>query len=141
MNFAPSPDQLRWRDAARAFARERCAPLVRQADADGRFPIELVPDMGALGLLAGPVDAALGGSGMDYVSFALVYEELGYVDSSIRGFLAVHGGLVTLCLRDHGTPAQQAEYTKMQAEQQNQRGGGGQGGGAQGGGRGNRGGG
>lgn len=110
MNFAPSPAQLRWRDAARAFARERCAPLVRQADADGRFPIELVPEMGALGLLAGPVDPALGGSGMDYVSYGLVYEELGYVDSSIRGFLAVHGGLVTLCLRDHGTPAQQAEW-------------------------------
>ncbi|MEO8084879.1 MAG: acyl-CoA dehydrogenase family protein [Ardenticatenales bacterium] len=110
MNFAPSPVQLRWRDTARAFARERCAPLVRQADADGRFLIELVPEMGALGLLAGPVDAALGGSAMDYVSFALVYEELGYVDSSIRGFLAVHGGLVTLCLRDHGTAAQQVQW-------------------------------
>jgi alkylation response protein AidB-like acyl-CoA dehydrogenase len=42
---------------------------------------------------------------MDYLSFALVYEELGRVDSSVRGFLAVHAGLVSLCIRDWGTEA------------------------------------
>jgi alkylation response protein AidB-like acyl-CoA dehydrogenase len=39
-----------------------------------------------------------------------VYEELGQVDSSIRGFLAVHAGLVSLCLRDWGTEEQKRHY-------------------------------
>ena len=47
---------------------------------------------------------------MDYVSFALVAEELGRVDSSVRGFLTVHAGLVTLCLREWGSEAQRAHY-------------------------------
>ena len=110
MNFAPTPEQARWRDIAEAFARDVVAPRAAEAERTGVFPVDLVPRMGELGLLAGPVDPALGGSGMDYVSFALVYEALGYVDASVRGFLAVHGGLVTLCLRDHGTPEQQRAW-------------------------------
>lgn len=110
MNFALSPEQTMWRDRARAFARSEAAPIAIAAEAEGRFAIELVARMGELGLLAGPVPRDLGGSALDYVSFALIYEELGYVDSSLRGFLAVHGGLVTACLRDHGTPEQQRSW-------------------------------
>jgi alkylation response protein AidB-like acyl-CoA dehydrogenase len=47
---------------------------------------------------------------MDYPTFALVYEELGRVDSSVRGFLAVHAGLVSLCIHDWGTEAQKQRY-------------------------------
>lgn len=105
-----TPDQAAWRDRARAFAHDRVAPLARQADEAGRFPIELVPAMGRAGFLGGPIAPALGGAGMDHRALALVYEELGYVDSSVRGFMAVHTGLVTLCLADHGRPDQQAEW-------------------------------
>jgi alkylation response protein AidB-like acyl-CoA dehydrogenase len=47
---------------------------------------------------------------MDYLSFALVYEELGRADSSVRGFLAVHAGLVSLCIRDWATEQQKRRY-------------------------------
>ena len=47
---------------------------------------------------------------MDYVSFATVYEELGRVDSSVRGFLAVHGGLVSQCINGWGTDDQKRAY-------------------------------
>jgi len=110
VNFALSAEQARWRDVAAAFAKGELAPRVAEADRTETFPSDLVPRMGALGLLAGPVDPALGGSGMDYVAFALVYQALGEVDASMRGFLAVHGGLVTLCLRDHGSPEQQRAW-------------------------------
>lgn len=110
MNFDFDDTQRAWKERARAFARAEVAPLARAADESGIFPRELVPRMGELGLLAGPVDPDLGGSGMDYVAFAAVYDELGYVDSSIRGFLAVHGGLVTLAIRDHGTDEQRRRW-------------------------------
>ncbi|MDR7482268.1 MAG: acyl-CoA dehydrogenase family protein [Armatimonadota bacterium] len=110
MNFALTSAQRAVQERARRFAQEEVAPLARAADEQGRFPLQLVRRMGELGFLAGPVDTAYGGAGMDYVSFALVCEELGRVDASVRGFLAVHAGLVSLCLRDWGTEAQKRAY-------------------------------
>ncbi len=110
MNFDLTPEQQQVRERARAFARQEVAPLAREADEKGEFPLHLVRRMGQAGLLAGPISPDYGGAGMDYLSFALVYEELGRVDSSVRGFLAVHGGLVSLCIRDWGTEEQKRRY-------------------------------
>ncbi|HZC05657.1 MAG TPA: acyl-CoA dehydrogenase family protein [Ktedonobacterales bacterium] len=110
MDFELSPEQQRWQATARRFAQEEVAPLAREADERRRFSPELVPRMGELGLLGGPLEPAFGGSGMDYVSFALVAEELGRIDSSVRGFLTVHAGLVTLCIREWGSDEQRSRY-------------------------------
>ncbi len=110
MNFDLTPEQKRIRQLARQFARQEVAPLAREADEKGEFPLHLVRRMGELGFLTGPVEPKYGGAGLDYVSFALVYEELGWADSSVRGFLAVHAGLVSMCLRDWGTEAQKQQY-------------------------------
>lgn len=110
MNFELTPAQERIRARARHFAQEEVAPLAREADEKGEFPRHLVRRMGELGFLAGPITPDYGGSGMDSVSFALVYEELGRADSSVRGFLAVHGSLVSLCLHDWGSEEQKRHY-------------------------------
>jgi butyryl-CoA dehydrogenase len=110
MDFELSPEQRRWQEVARRFAREEVAPLARESDEQRLFSRDLVWRMGELGLLGGPLEREYGGSGMDYVSFALVAEELGRVDSSVRGFLTVHAGLVTLCLREWGSEEQRARY-------------------------------
>lgn len=110
MDFRLTPEQEAIRQRARDFAREEVAPIAREADEKGEFPLHLVRRMGELGFLCGPVEPEYGGAGMDYLSFALVYEELGWADSSVRGFLAVHAGLVALCLRDWGTEAQKRAY-------------------------------
>jgi alkylation response protein AidB-like acyl-CoA dehydrogenase len=110
MDFELSPDQRRWQEVAHTFAQQEVAPLARESDEKRLFSHALVRRMGALGLLGGPLESEYGGAGMDYVSFALVAEELGRVDSSVRGFLTVHAGLVTLCLRDWATHEQQRRY-------------------------------
>lgn len=110
MNFELTPEQRHIQARARQFAQEEVAPIAREADEKGEFPAHLVGRMGELGFLAGPIEPEYGGAGLDYVSFALVYEELGRVDSSVRGFLAVHTGLVSLCLRDWGTEGQKRRY-------------------------------
>jgi alkylation response protein AidB-like acyl-CoA dehydrogenase len=110
MNFSLTPEQQQIQARARAFAEDEVAPLARAADESGQFPLQLVGRMGELGFLAGPIAPEYGGAGMDYLSFALVYEELGRADSSVRGFLAVHAGLVSLCIRDWGTEQQRQRY-------------------------------
>ncbi len=110
MDFALSATQQATQRRARDFAQQELAPLARRADETGEFPTHLVPRLGELGFLTGPVDSRWGGSGLDHLSFALVYEELGRIDAAFRGFLAVHAGLVSLCLNDWGTPDQKGRY-------------------------------
>src|SRR5579864_3344275 len=110
MDFELTAEQKRIQALARQFAEQEVAPVAREADEKGEFPLHLVKRMGELGFLAGPIEPEYGGSGMDYVSFALLCEELGWADSSVRGFLTVHAGLVTLCIREWGTDEQRRRY-------------------------------
>ncbi|MGH2516865.1 MAG: acyl-CoA dehydrogenase family protein [Ktedonobacterales bacterium] len=110
MDLSLTPEQQRIQAIARDFATREVAPLAREADATGQFPAQLVPRLGELGLLAGPLAPAYGGAGMDYLSFALVCEELGRADSSVRGFLTVHAGLVALCIQQWGSEEQKRRY-------------------------------
>ncbi|GCE45812.1 hypothetical protein EI42_02769 [Thermosporothrix hazakensis] len=115
MDFALTPEQQRIQARARRFAQEEVAPVARQADESGVFPAHLVPRLAELGLLAGPLEQRYGGSGMDFVSYALLCEELGRVDSSVRGFLTVHASLVALCIQEWGTEEQKQRYLPLLA--------------------------
>ncbi len=110
MDFELTSEQKRIQARARQFAEQEVAPVAREADEQGVFPMHLVRRMGELGFLAGPVEPEYGGAGMDYVSYALLCEELGRVDSSVRGFLTVHASLVSLCIRDWGSEEQKRHY-------------------------------
>ena len=110
MDFELTPEQKRIQQQARHFSAQEVAPIARAADEKGEFPLHLVNRMGELGFLAGPIEPDYGGSGMDYVSYALLCEELGRVDSSVRGFLTVHTSLVSLCIRDWGSEEQKRYY-------------------------------
>ena len=115
MDFALTPAQQEVQSRARQFAEQEVAPVARVSDERGEFPLHLVKRMAEMGFLAGPVDPAYGGSGMDCVSYALVCEELGRVDSSVRGFLTVHASLVSLCIQDWGTEIQKQHYLPLLA--------------------------
>src|SRR5260370_12828857 len=93
MDFELTLEQKRIQQQARQFSEKEVAPIARAADEKGEFPLHLVNRMGELGFLAGPIEPEYGGSGIDYVSFALLCEALGPVDSSVRGFFAVHTSL------------------------------------------------
>src|SRR5438874_2519889 len=83
MDFELTSEQKRVQSLARQFAEQEVAPIAREADEKGEFPLHLVKRMGELGFLAGPLEPDYGGAGMDYVSYALLCEELGRVDSSV----------------------------------------------------------
>ncbi len=110
MEFALNEEQRRNQQAARAFAREELAPLAREADERRIFPRELIPRMAELGFLSGTVAQEYGGAGMDALSFALVSEELGWADSSVRGFMTVHVSLVSGCIEQWGTEEQKRAW-------------------------------
>jgi alkylation response protein AidB-like acyl-CoA dehydrogenase len=110
MDFEPTPAQREIQARARAFAEREVAPIAREADERGAFPAHLVARLAAEGLLGGPLPREYGGAGMDTLAFALVCEELGRADSSVRGFLTVHAGLVAGCIAEWGGDEQRREY-------------------------------
>src|SRR5229473_1377685 len=115
MDFELTLQQKHIQARARQFAEQEVAPVAREADEKGQFPLHLVKRMGELGFLAGPIEPEYGGSSMDYVSYALLCEELGRADSSVRGFLTVHTSLVSLCVQDWGSEIQKSRYLPLLA--------------------------
>jgi hypothetical protein len=110
MNFSLTDKQDKVQTLVREFAQNRVAPMAREMDERGEMPLSLVREMGGLGLLGGPLPKVHGGGEWDSVSLALCYEELGRVDSSVRGFMTVHTSLVSQCILAWGTDAQKQKY-------------------------------
>lgn len=108
MDFSLSPLQLEIQARARAFAQTRVAPLARAMDERGAMPFELVREMGERGLLGGSLPKEYGGEEWDALALALCYEELGRVDSSVRGLMTVHTSLVSQCILRWGSAEQKA---------------------------------
>ena len=110
MDFSLTSEQRMIQDSARKFARERILPFARQWERDGCFPRELLIEMGELGYLGVPVPEQYGGAGLDYISEAVVFEEVGYADSSVRTTLSVQMSLVELTILAWGSEAQRKHY-------------------------------
>ena len=77
------------RRTAKQFADERVAPTAAERDRDHRFPEELLPELGALGLLGIKVSVDDGGAGADTTSYALALEAFAEADASTSVTLAV----------------------------------------------------
>src|SRR5581483_7704827 len=101
MEFELTPEQRRVQSLARQFAEQEVAPIAHQTDERGKLPNHLIRRMSELGFLAAPLASRYGGTDMDSVSYVLLCEELGRVDSSLRGFLASHTGLIS-CVQAWG---------------------------------------
>ncbi len=110
MNFDLTDEQRLIRETVRRFADQEIAPVAAENDRAGRFPRELVDRMAAMGLLGGPIPKEYGGSGLDYISHAIITEEIGRADSSLRTTLSVQVSLVALSLARWGTEDQKRRY-------------------------------
>ena len=110
MDFSLSPEQKMIKDSARKFAAEQILPHSRQWEHDEKFPRDLLYKMGELGYLGVPIPEEYGGTGLDYISEALVFEEVGYADSSVRTTLSVQMSLVELTILKWGTEEQKQTY-------------------------------
>jgi len=109
VDFDLSSEQEQIRKLARDFADREIAPGARERDRTETFPADVLAKMAPLGLLGGPVPEKYGGIGLDFVSHALVTEEVGRADSSVRTTLSVQISLVELTILKFGTEAQKSE--------------------------------
>jgi glutaryl-CoA dehydrogenase (non-decarboxylating) len=103
------------RESAHSFAESEIVPNIRSWDESGGFPRELFERMAELGFLGAPIPEVYGGSGMDYISFAILCEELERADTSLRVVQSVHVGLNSLALLQWATDEQRQRWLVPQA--------------------------
>ncbi len=106
IDFTLTGEQDLIRETARAFCEREIAPHVRDWDRAEEIDRALVGKLAAVGLLAPTVAEAHGGMGLDTVSYTLVVEEIGRVDSNVRGIVSVSNGLVGKTIARWGTDEQ-----------------------------------
>jgi glutaryl-CoA dehydrogenase len=98
------------RDSVRAFAQDTLMPRVLLAWREERVDKELLPEMGALGLLGPTIPEEYGGAGLGYVAYGVIARELERVDSGYRSTLSVQSSLVMHPIYSYGTEAQRRKY-------------------------------
>lgn len=109
-DFSLRPEDLAAQALSRRLAVEIVEPVARGADAERRFPRDAIDALARHGVLGAPIAKEHGGLGWDSMQTALLYEEIGRVDQSVRGFLTVHLGLVAQCLASSASADQQAAW-------------------------------
>lgn len=110
MDFDLSPEQEMIRNTVREFVDKEVIPVARENDLKEKFPYELLKKMALLGLLGGPIPIEYGGAGIDYISHAIITEEIGRGCSSLRTTLSVQISLVELTILKWGTEEQKKRY-------------------------------
>ncbi len=97
------------RDTVRQFTADRVLPFVADWFNDGTFPLALVPEMGALGLLGMHLEG-YGCAGTSAVAYGLACTELEAGDSGVRSFSSVQGSLVMYPIWAFGSEEQKQEW-------------------------------
>src|SRR6186713_2182918 len=115
VDFTLTDENRLVQQSVRAFAEAEILPYIREWDEKGEVHRELFAKMGEMGFLGAPIPEAYGGAGMDYLSFAILCEELERADSSFRVIQSVHVGLNSLALLQWGTEEQRQRWLVPQA--------------------------
>jgi isovaleryl-CoA dehydrogenase len=98
------------RDQVRRFAAARIAPLAAEIDRSNRFPRELWPELGELGLLGITVPERWGGAGLGYLAHALAMEEISRASGAVGLSYGAHSNLCVNQIRLNGTDEQRERY-------------------------------
>ena len=110
MNFELSEEQKQIKYSIREFAESEIRPHVMEWDEAQHFPVELRPKLAELGLMGILLPEEYGGSGMGYVEYATIIEELGRVCGSVALSVAAHNSLCSNHIYTFGTEEQKQKY-------------------------------
>jgi glutaryl-CoA dehydrogenase len=110
-----SEDEILVRDNTRKWVEEKIIPIIEQCNREGRFPRELVPEMGELGFFGANLKG-YGCAGMSNVEYGLVTQELERGDSGLRSFVSVQSALVMYPIYAFGSDEQKDKWLPQLAK-------------------------
>jgi len=103
-------NQILIRDTIRDFTEQKIRPQIMKWDENQEFPMEIFRELGELGFMGIIFPEEYGGSGLGYVDFVMIIEEIAKVDPSIGLSVAAHNGLCTNHIFRFGNEEQKKKY-------------------------------
>jgi glutaryl-CoA dehydrogenase len=105
-----SEEERMVRDTIREWVEDRVMPIIGDAYIERRFPTDLIPEMGELGMLGANLPEEYGCSGLNNVAYGLIMQELERGDSGLRSFASVQGALVMYPIHAFGSEEQRQHW-------------------------------
>jgi glutaryl-CoA dehydrogenase (non-decarboxylating) len=116
LNLDLTDEQLAIQETVREFVDRRIVPVAQENDINHHLDMGIIEGMAELGLLGPVIPTEYGGSGLDYVSEALICEEIERGESAFRTLISVHVGLNSLSLLKFGSEDQKQRYLTPMAK-------------------------
>src|SRR5947209_11962805 len=110
MDFDLTEEQQEFRKAVREFAEDVIAPRAEEMDRLQELPLDIVKQMGEMGLFGLPFPEEYGGQGSDFLTFCIAVEEIARVDSSMAITLEAAVGLGANPIYASGSDAQNERW-------------------------------
>jgi alkylation response protein AidB-like acyl-CoA dehydrogenase len=110
VEFAFTDEQNQLRRSVREFAEGEIAPHVMEWDEASRFPSEIMPKLGEMGLLGVIFPEEYGGAGLGYIEYVIAIEELSRIDGSVGIIIAAHNSLCSNHIYKFGSEAQKKNF-------------------------------
>lgn len=95
-------------DSVRAWVKERFMPHATRCYMDGRFPMELVPEMAQMGFFGIKTSPEYKGAGLGNFEYGVICRELERGDSGLRSFVSVQNSLVMYPIERFGSERQKS---------------------------------
>src|SRR5256712_10251975 len=110
-----SEEERAVRDSVRRFVDERVLPIIGKCYVEGRFPIDLVPELASLGVFGANLPEEYGCAGLNNVAYGLIMQELERGDSGVRSFASVQGALAMYPIFAFGSDEQKRRWLPKMA--------------------------
>jgi len=110
MKFDLDPMIEEMRDVVARWVTDKLSPRAAEIDATNKFPRDLWPQLGDLGVLGITADEEFGGAGLGYVAHVVVMEEISRGSGAVGLSYGAHSNLCVNQLNLNGTKAQKAKY-------------------------------
>jgi alkylation response protein AidB-like acyl-CoA dehydrogenase len=110
MDFELTEEQKLLHNTIMDFARDRIAPGARERDEKSIFPSDIIRELAGLGIMGAIIPSEYGGSGLDYICYAITIEELARADASVAIIISSHNSLCTNHIYTFGTEEQRKRY-------------------------------
>lgn len=110
MDFQLTEEQLQLKKSLREFAEREILPNIMKWDEAGCFPMEIVKELGRMGVMGMIFPTEYGGAGLGYVEYAIAIEELSRVDGSVGIIVAAHNSLCSNHIFLAGNEQQRRKY-------------------------------
>ncbi len=105
-----SDEERMIRDTARDYAQDKLMPRILEAYRSETFDVDIMREMGELGILGPTIPEEFGGAGVNHTSYGLIAREIERVDSGYRSVFSVQSSLVMHPIYAYGSDEQKAKY-------------------------------